>query len=378
MEPIYLDYNATTPIAPEVAAAMRPCLEDLWGNPSSGHVYGRRARAAVEEARGQVAALLGCDSAEILFTGGGSEANNQAIKGIAEAMRPRGEQILTLAIEHPSVLQPCRYLEAHGCRVTFLPVDGQGRVDPDAVRAALTPRTILVTVMHANNEVGTLQPIAEIAAIARERSVLVHTDAAQSVGKIATDVRKMGVDLLTLAGHKLYAPKGVGALYVRAGVSLPPLIHGAGHERGRRAGTENLPGIVGLGAACALARRERPEVEARLRRLRDRLHDGLAARVPGLLLNGHPEQRLPNTLNLSFPGTTGEELLGRAPEIAASTGSACHAGHTEPSAVLMAMGLPSQRALGAVRLSLGRGTTEAEIDRGILLLSERALAAARR
>jgi len=372
MDPIYLDYNATTPIAPEVAAAMQPTLTELWGNPSSGHVYGRRARAAVEEARAQVAALLGCEPEEILFTGGGSEANNQAIKGVAEAMRERGEALVTLAIEHPAVLQPCRYLAARGCRVTFLPVDGHGRVDPEAVRAALTPRTILVTVMHANNEVGTIQPIAEIAAIARERGVLVHTDAAQSVGKIPTDVRELGVDLLTVAGHKLYAPKGVGALYVRAGVPLPPLIHGAGHERGRRAGTENLPGIVGLGAACALARRERSEAEARLRRLRDRLHEGLAARVPGLLLNGHPEHRLPNTLNLSFPGTTGDDLLARTPEIAASTGSACHSGHTEPSAVLTAMGLPPRRALGAVRLSLGRGTTEAEVDRALSLLAERA------
>jgi cysteine desulfurase len=374
MDPIYLDYNATTPIAPEVAAAMRPCLEELWGNPSSGHPYGRRAHAAVEQARAEVAALLGCSPDEILFTGGGSEANNQAIKGIAEALRDRGDHIVTTAIEHPAVLQPCRYLESHGFRVTVLPVDETGRVSPEAVEAALTPRTILVTVMQANNEVGTLQPVARIAEIARERGVIVHTDAAQSVGKIATDVRELGVDLLTVAGHKLYAPKGVGALYIRAGTPLPPLIHGAGHERGRRAGTENLLGIVGLGAACALARREGREMEARIRHLRDRLHAALAERVPGLLLNGHPTQRLPNTLNLSFPGTTGDALLRRTPEIAASTGSACHSGHTEPSPVLTAMGLSAERALGAVRLSLGRVTTETQIDRAASLLAERALA----
>jgi cysteine desulfurase len=377
MEPIYLDYNATTPIAPEVGAAMRPCLDDLWGNPSSAHPYGHRAHAAVAAARREVALLLGCAPEEVIFTGGGSEANNQAIKGIAEALRARGDHIVTTAIEHPAVLQPCRYLESRGFRVTFLPVDTMGRVDPEAVRAAITPRTILITVMHANNEVGTLQPIAEIAAIARERGVLLHSDAAQSVGKIATHVADLGVDLLTLAGHKLYAPKGVGALYVRAGVALPPLIHGAGHEGGRRAGTENLPGIVGLGAACALARRERPELEARLRRLRDRLHEGLAARVPAVALNGHPDHRLPNTLNLSFPGTTGDALLGRTREIAASTGSACHAGHAEPSPVLVAMGIPPDRALSAVRLSLGRNSTEREIDRAVSLLAERAVAVAR-
>lgn len=372
MEPIYLDYNATTPIAPEVAAAMRPCLEELWGNPSSAHPYGRRASDAVEAARAAVGALLGCAPGEVIFTSGGSEANNLAIKGIADSLRHRGNQIVTTTIEHPAVLEPCRYLERRGFQVTYVPVDATGRVDPEAVHAAITDQTILVTVMHANNETGTLQPIAEIAAFARERGILVHTDAAQSVGKVATEVAALRVDLLTVAGHKLYAPKGVGALYVRNGVTLEPLIHGAGHERGRRAGTENLPGIVGLGAACALARRERPELEARLRRLRDRLHEGLAARVPGLLLNGHPHHRLPNTLNVSFPGVIGDDLLRCTPEIAASTGSACHAGHAEPSPVLTAMGLPAPRALGAVRLTVGRNTTEEEIDRAIALLSERA------
>jgi cysteine desulfurase len=372
MTPIYLDYNATTPIAPEVAEAMRPFLEREWGNPSSAHPYGQRARAAVAEAREAVAALLGCRPGEVIFTGGGSEANNHAIKGVADALRDRGDHIVTTTIEHPAVLQPCRYLERRGFRVTYVPVDGMGRVDPEAVRAAITERTILVTVMHANNEVGTLQPIAEIAAICRARGVLLHTDAAQSVGKVATDVCEQGVDLLTVAGHKLYAPKGIGALYVREGVTLEPLIHGAGHEGGRRAGTENLLGIVGLGAACALAHRDRPELERRLRALRDRLHEALAGRVPGLALNGHPEHRLPNTLNVSFPGITGDELLQRVPEIAASTGSACHAGHTEPSPVLTAMGVPAERARGAVRLSLGRDTTAEEVERAAALLAERA------
>jgi cysteine desulfurase len=393
VKPIYLDYNATTPIAPEVAAAIRPFLEREFGNPSSAHPYGRRAHAAVEEARAQVASLLGCAMGEVVFTGGGSEANNHAIKGIAEALRDGGRcaapgvasaghtakpgrgscplHIITTAIEHPAVLQPCRYLERRGFQVTYLGVDEGGRVDPEAVREALTERTILVTVMHANNEVGTLEPIAEIAAIAHERGVLVHTDAAQSAGKIPTDVGALGVDLLSVAGHKLYAPKGIGALYVRAGIALEPLIHGAGHESGRRAGTENLLGIAGLGAACALARAELPEREARLRALRDRLRDALGARVPGLARNGDPKQCLPNTLNVSFPSIAGDELLRRTPEIAASTGSACHAGHTEPSPVLKAMGLSDARALGAVRLSVGRETTVEEIDQAASLLAAR-------
>jgi cysteine desulfurase len=376
VRPIYLDYNATTPIAPEVAAAIRPFLEREFGNPSSAHPYGRRAHAAVEEARAQVASLLGCAPGEVVFTGGGSEANNHAIKGIAEALRDRGRcgaspHIITTAIEHPAVLQPCHYLERRGFQVTYLGVDEGGRVDPEAVREALTERTILVTVMHANNEVGTLEPIAEIAAIAHERGVLVHTDAAQSAGKIPTDVGALGVDLLSIAGHKLYAPKGIGALYVRAGIALEPLIHGAGHESGRRAGTENLLGIAGLGAACALARAELPEREARLRALRDRLRDALGARVPGLARNGDPEQCLPNTLNVSFPSIAGDELLRRTPEIAASTGSACHAGHTEPSPVLKAMGLSDTRSLGAVRLSVGRETTIEEIDQASALLAAR-------
>ncbi|HZU05829.1 MAG TPA: cysteine desulfurase family protein [Chloroflexota bacterium] len=359
---IYLDYNATTPLDPAVLAAMRPYLETHFGNPSSSHVYGATARAGVETARAQVAALLGCAPDEVVFTGGGSESDNLALLGVALAHRDRGDHIVTTQIEHPAVLETCRYLERRfGFRVTYLPVDGQGQVDPAAVEAALTPRTLLVSVMHANNETGVLQPVAAIAALARRHGVLVHTDAAQSVGKVPVDVAELGVDLLTVAGHKLYAPKGVGALYVRRGTVLDPLIHGAGHEGGRRAGTENVAGIVGLGAACAVAR-ERLAVDLpRLTALRDRL--GAALLAAGWVLNGHPTARLPNTLNVSLEGAEGEEVLRRAPSVAASTGAACHSGQLEPSAVLLAMGLSRARALGAVRLSLGRWTTEAEVDR---------------
>jgi cysteine desulfurase len=360
--PIYLDYNATTPLDPAVLAAMRPYLETHFGNPSSGHVYGATARAGVETARAQVAALLGCAPDEVVFTGGGSESDNLALLGVALAHRDRGDHIVTTQIEHPAVLETCRYLERRfGFRVTYLPVDGQGQVEPAAVEAALTPRTLLVSVMHANNETGVLQPVAAIAAIARRHGVLVHTDAAQSVGKVPVNVAELGVDLLTVAGHKLYAPKGVGALYVRRGTVLDPLIHGAGHEGGRRAGTENVAGIVGLGAACAVARERLAAELPRLTALRDRLGAALAA--AGWVLNGHPTARLPNTLNVSLEGAEGEEVLRRAPSVAASTGAACHSGHAEPSAVLLAMGLSRTRALGAVRLSLGRWTTEAEVDR---------------
>jgi len=369
MHRIYLDYNATTPLDPNVLEAMLPYLREHYGNPSSGHWFGAQARTAVEQARGQVAALLGADPWEIVFTSGGSESDNWAIKGIAEANRDRGDHIITSQIEHPAVLSTCRYLEGQGLRVTYLPVDGYGQVDPDDVSRAITPRTILISIMHANNEVGTIQPIAAIGAIARERGIYFHTDAAQSVGKIPTEVDQLRVDLLTVAGHKLYAPKGVGALYVRRGTRIAPLIHGAGHEGGRRAGTENVAGIVGLGQACAIAAQTMAETGERLRALRDRLHRGLAARVGGLRLNGHPTQRLPNTLNLSFEGLDAHALLAALPEIAASTGSACHAGATEPSPVLTAMGLPTEIALGAVRFSLGKQNDQQEIDRVVELLA---------
>jgi cysteine desulfurase len=359
--PIYLDYNASTPIDAAVAAAMQPFMTEAFGNPSSGHWAAAPAKAALETARGQVAALLGCAEDEVVFTSGGSEANNLALKGVFFARRHQGKHIVTTEVEHPAVLHPCRFLERLGAAaVTYLPVDQTGQVDPDAVRRAITPRTILISVMHANNEVGTIQPIDAIGTIARERGIAFHTDAAQSVGKIPTAVDALGVDLLTIAGHKLYAPKGVGALYVRRGVDLEPLIHGAGHEQGRRAGTESAWLAAGLGAACELARDLGPM--ARVRDLRDRFWQELQQHFgDGVVLNGHPQQRLPNTLNVSFVGRVGAEILRRLEGIAASTGSACHAGRIELSPVLRAMQVPPEVGMGAVRFSLGRHTTEDEV-----------------
>lgn len=361
MTPIYLDFNASTPVAPEVAGAMRPLLETHYGNPSSIHWAGRPAHAAVDAARRQIAALLGSSSEEIVFTSGGSEANNLAIKGAFFAARGRANHIVTSQIEHPATLEPCRFLERLGAEVTYLPVDGTGRLDPDDVRKAITDRTALVTIMHANNEVGTIQPIEDIARIARDRGVLMHTDAAQSVGKIPTSVDDLGVDLLSVAGHKLYAPKGVGALYVRRGVALEPLIHGASHERGRRAGTESALLATGLGAACALAMSGDRTSDIRL--MRDRFWAQLRAVFGNqVVLNGHPSLRLPNTLNVSFIGHVGADILARLDGVAASTGSACHAGRVELSPVLAAMAVPSHVGMGAIRFSLGRSTTESEID----------------
>ncbi len=357
---IYLDYNATTPVAEPVVAAMLPYLREHHGNPSSGHRLGAVTRRAVEDARRQVAALLGAAPEEIIFTSGGSESNNHSIKGVADRLKGRGNHIITSAVEHPAVLRPCDHLEQRGFRITRVGVDGTGRVDPDEVRKAITPDTILVTVMHANNEVGTIQPIREIAAIAREAGVWMHTDAAQSVGKIPVKVDALGVDFLTIAGHKFHAPPGVGALYVRSGIEIEPLIHGAGHERGRRAGTEAVPNIVGLGAAAEFVGTDGDD--GTVRRLRDRLHTLLAEGVDdSVVLNGHPELRLPNTLSVGFRGIIGAELLARLEDFCASAGAACHATTHEPSAVLKAMAVPRDVALGTVRLSLGRPTTEAEV-----------------
>ena len=358
---IYLDYNASTPIDLAVAAAMQPFLYDHYGNPSSGHWAAATAKAALETARGQVAGLLGCQADEIVFTSGGSEANNLALKGIFFALRSKGDHIITTQVEHPAINEPCRFLERLGARVTYLPVDGYGRIARNDLRAAITPRTILVSIMHANNEVGTIQPVEECATIARDRGILFHTDAAQTVGKIATNVRELGIDLLSIAGHKLYAPKGVGALFVRRGVSLEPLIHGAGHEGGRRAGTESALLAVGLGKACELARDLTPM--DRIRVLRDHFWQELQNRFGNrVVLNGHPTHRLPNTLNVSFVGQIGAELLGRLDRVAASTGSACHAGRIELSPVLKAMHIAPEVGMGAIRFSLGRGTTRDEID----------------
>jgi cysteine desulfurase len=369
MRRVYLDYNASTPIDPAVAAAMRPFLDDHFGNPSSGHWASTTAKTALETARGQVAALLGCQSGEVVFTSGGSEANNLALKGVFFARKGKGEHIVTTRIEHPAIVAPCRFLERFGARVTYLPVDAAGRVDPGQLAAAITPRTILVSIMHANNEVGTIQPIAECARIARAHGVPFHTDAAQSVGKIPTNVDDLGVDLLTIAGHKLYAPKGVGALYVRDGVALEPLIHGAGHEAGRRAGTESALLAVGLGKACALARDLRPM--QRIEALRDRFWSLLQQQFGNrVVLNGHPVHRLPNTLDVAFAGHVGAEILARLDGVAASTGSACHAGRIELSPVLAAMGVVPEVGMGAIRFSLGRGTTSDEIDYVAVRLAE--------
>ena len=367
---IYLDFNASTPIALEAVEAMRPFLTDHYGNPSSLHWAGAPAKDAVEQARGQVAGILGCDPTEVVFTSGGSEANNHAIKGIFLANRDRGDHIVTTAVEHPATIEPCRFLERSlGAKVTVLPVDRYGMVDPDDVRKAITPRTILITVMHANNEVGTVEPIPEIAAIAREAGVPVHTDAAQTVGKIGTDVEELGVDLLSVAGHKVYAPKGIGALYIREGTKVEPFVHGAGHEAGRRAGTENVLLAVALGAACAAARGwvGMPQVE----RLRDRFWEGLWEIFgDGVTLNGHPQERLPNTLNVNFVGRVGAEVLAALPGVAASTGSACHAGSVTLSPVLAAMGVPPEEGMGAVRFSLGRTTTWEELEEVLRMLKE--------
>jgi cysteine desulfurase len=366
---IYLDFNASTPIGPEAAEAMRPFLTDHYGNPSSLHWAGAPAKDAVEKARGQVAGILGCDPTEVIFTSGGSEANNHAIKGVYFATRDRGEHIITTAVEHPATLSPCRFLEMLGTKVTVLPVDRFGMVDPDDVRKVITTRTILITVMHANNEVGTLEPIAEIAKIAREEGIPFHTDAAQTVGKIPARVDDLGVDLLSVAGHKIYAPKGIGALYIRTGMRIEPFVHGAGHESGRRAGTESALLAVGLGAACEGAR-QWVGME-RVRDLRDRFWEGLKG-IFGerVTLNGHPLERLPNTLNVNFVGLVGSEVLAALPGVAASTGSACHAGSVTLSPVLAAMGVPPGEGMGAVRFSLGRTTTWEELEEVLDLLRE--------
>jgi len=371
MKHIYLDYNATTPVAEEVVHEMLPCFRKQFGNPSSGHWFGEQADKAVAEGRRKVASLLGCDSAEIVFTGCGSEANNHAIKGVARASHRRGNHIITSSVEHPAVTNPCRYLESNGFEVTWLPVDEFGMVNPEDVGNAINGKTVLITIMHANNEVGTIQPIAAIGDIAREHNIVFHTDAAQSVGKIWTRVEDLKVDLLTVAGHKLYGPKGVGALYVRRGTAVEQLIHGAGHEGGRRAGTENVPGIAGLGKACELAAYELSERITGLTELRDEFFGLLKEKVADIELNGHPEARLPNTLNVSFPGINAADLLGGTPEVCASTGSACHDNLESISPVLAAMGVKPERGLGAVRFSMGRWTTREELQIAADLIGER-------
>lgn len=366
-QPVYLDYNATTPIDPEVADAMQPFLFGIFGNPSSSHAYGLEARLAVDQARRQVAELIAAQPGEMVFTSGGTESNNYAIKGAAFALRERGDHIITSAIEHPAVLEVCNWLEKQGFRITQLPVDAQGQVDPDDLRKAIEKRTILVSIMHANNEVGTLQPIQALARIAHEHGAWMHTDAAQSLGKVPVSVADLEVDLLSIAGHKVYAPKGIGALYIRAGVELEKFMHGAGHENGRRAGTENVLEMVGLGKACQVAGRDLQKNMSSFQEQRDRLHSGIAA-LPNaqIRLNGHPVQRLPNTLNLSFLRVQANVLLDRiSGKVAASAGAACHADQVTVSAVLQAMQVPLEWAMGAVRFSTGRGTKPEHIDQAV-------------
>lgn len=360
MRRIYLDFNASTPIHPAVAEAMRAALEDGYGNPSSRHWAGAPAKELLETSRRQIADLLGCSSSEVVLTSGGSEANNLAIKGTFFAQENRAAHIVSTRIEHPSVLSPLSFLEREGARITHLPVDSAGLVDPDDLRRALSRDTVLVSIMHANNETGTIQPIEACARIARERGIPFHTDAAQSVGKIPTEVDELGIDLLSVAGHKLYAPKGVGALYVRSGTRLEPLIHGASHEGGRRAGTESAVLAAALGTACSLAGDAAPW-EA-VRRLRDEFWTSLEERFgERVVRNGDAERCLPNTLNVSFVGCVGADVLAALEGVAASTGSACHAGRVELSPVLRALNVPEHIGKGAVRFSLGRETTAAEV-----------------
>jgi cysteine desulfurase len=367
--PIYLDFNATTPVHPEVLEAMLPFFGPAFGNPSSAHPYGLRLRSAMETGRGELAALIGAQEDEIVFTSCGSESNNLALKGLAFGTSGSRNHIVISAVEHPAVSNAARFLAQRGFSVTVVPVDAYGRVDPEAVREAVTERTLVVSVLHGQNEIGTVQPLSEIAAAAHEKGALLHTDAAQSIGKIPVDVGMLGADLLTIAGNKFYAPKGAGALYVRRGIKLEPLIHGGGHERGLRAGTENAAFAVALGKAAHLAKCRQPLYDTHVRVLRDRLHQAILSGVPDAVLNGHPDERLPNTLNLSFPGIDSTKLQAAVRDrVACSTGCGCHAGKTAPSATLLAIGRDEGLATPALRLSLGVENTEAEIDEAASVL----------
>ncbi len=370
MRQIYLDYNATTPIATSVREAMLPFLSDHYGNPSSGHALGRACAEAIEDSRNRVSKLLGCDADEIVFTGCGSESNNLALKGVMMRDEPRrlGHLIIS-AIEHPAIAEPAKYLQRLGYDVTVVPCDRHGVVQPGDIESAIQSDTKLASIMHANNEIGTIQPIREIADACHAHDVLLHTDAAQSVGKIRTKVDELGVDMLTIAGHKVYSPKGIGALYVRRGVALEPVLHGAGHESGLRAGTENVPYIVALGESATLANKNLDDNHDRLARLRDRLYNQLRGEIgSGLTVNGQQAPRLPNTLSVNFPEVVAQEMLARLPELCASTGAACHSGTTSMSETLSAIGLQPNIAAGTVRLSVGWHTSEEEVDRAASLL----------
>ena len=365
MKPVYLDYNATTPIHPEVADAMEPHLRELFGNPSSSHWYGTQTRRAVEKARDQVAAMLGCAADEVTFTSGGSEANNLALTGYALANREQGNHLITSVVEHPAVLEVCRFLETQGFVVDYLPVDEHGRVNPEMVEETLRPSTLLVSVMQANNEVGTLQPVKEIARLAHAAGAVVHTDSAQAVGKVPVTAEATGADMISVAAHKFYAPKGVGALYVRRGIRLQKLIHGADHELNLRAGTENVLEIAGLGKACELVSGNLDEWRRHCADLRDRLEGILRGEFPDARVNGHPDERLPNTLSISFPGISAQEIMARAGDVACSAGAACHSDGVSMSHVLSAMNVEAEIAMGTLRLSTGLFSSEEEVDRAV-------------
>ena len=380
MEPIYLDYNGTTPIDPQVAEAMLPYIYEYFGNPSSSHMFGEKPKSAIENARIQIASSLGCQSDEIFFTSGGTESNNHAIRGAVTSLAQRGSHVITSAVEHPAVVEVCRFLEKHGATITYLPVDGFGMVDPVDVENAITPETVLISIMHANNEVGTIQPIEKISEIAKSHQVLVNTDCAQSVGKIPVNVDDLGVDLLSIAGHKIYAPKGIGALYIRKKVQIDQLMFGAGQENGQRPGTENVIYSVALGEAFAMVGKDLRSYSNHMKTMRDRLESGILSNVPGTRINGHPEQRLPNTSSLSFEGLKANEILDSFETIAASAGAACHSDSVTLSSVLVAMNVPVDFAMGTIRFSTGRHTTEEEVDaaadevcRVVGLLSQRSL-----
>jgi len=370
MEPIYLDYNATTPIDPEVASTMMPFLNHKFGNPSSSYWFGIITRKAVINARKQIADLINCKPEEIVFTSGGTESNNYALRGYAFANRHKGNHIITSVIEHPAIIEVCKYLERNNFKITYLPVDKNGSVSVKSVRKAITKDTILISIMHANNEVGTIQPISEIAEVANETGICLHTDAAQSLGKIPVDVSELNVDLLSIAGHKIYAPKGIGALYIKQGIKLEKLIFGAKQENGYRAGTENVLEIVGLGKACEIAKLKLSENSEHMKIMRDRLWNGLVNDIPDVRLNGHPDNRLPNTLNVSFLNMDEYFQLSLFLEIAASAGAACNNNSTSLSYVLKAMNVPVEYAKGTIRFSTGKMTTIREIDSAIKKLIE--------
>jgi cysteine desulfurase len=364
MKTVYLDHSATTPVHPQVLEAMLPYYRDKYGNASSLHRLGRNARLAIDQAREKVAAALNARPEDIYFTSGGTEGDNLAIKGTAAALKDKGDHIITSQIEHEAVLNTCRYLEKNGCTVTYLPVDRQGLVRLDDLQKAITDRTVLISVMHANNEVGTIQPVAEIGALARERGIVFHTDAVQTVGKIPVDVGELQADLLAMSAHKFYGPKGVGAMYMRRGIKISPLAHGGHHENWKRAGTENVPGIVGLAAALEICMAEMEETAAREARLRDALQQGIQEKIKAVRINGHPDRRLPGSLSVCFEALEGEALILSLDlkGIAASTGSACSSGSLEPSHVLKAMGVPIEMAHGSARFTLGRSNTREEVD----------------